>query len=203
MKPFIIETGIAAPYLANNVDTDVIMPKQFLKRINRDGLAEGVLFDQRFLSDGTPNPDFILNKPGWLNSAFLVVGDNFGCGSSREYAVWGLQQLGIKAIIGTTFAGIFYDNCQRNGVLLISITSEERDLIGKMVSDASINTVTIDLFEQMILLDNGTCIYFKIDPLKKETLIKGLDIIGSTLDKSALIMAFEKQHLLTNPWLAD
>ncbi|UGA54067.1 3-isopropylmalate dehydratase small subunit [Vibrio sp. VB16] len=203
MKPFDIKTGIAAPYLANNVDTDVIMPKQFLKRIDRDGLAEGVLFDQRFLYDGSPNPDFILNKPEWVNSSFLVVGDNFGCGSSREYAVWGLQQLGIKAIIGTTFAGIFYDNCQRNGVLLISISNAERDLIGKTVSDANINTVTINLPQQTILLDNGSCIDFEIDPLKKETLIKGLDIIGSTLDKSTLIHAFEKQHLSTNPWLAD
>ncbi|MBY5944686.1 3-isopropylmalate dehydratase small subunit [Photobacterium rosenbergii] len=201
MEKFVLETGVAAPYLSHNVDTDVIMPKQFLKRIDRAGLAEGVLFDQRFLNSGAPNPEFILNQPSWSQSRFLVVGDNFGCGSSREYAVWGIQQLGIKAIIGTSFAGIFYDNCQRNGVLLISLTSAERDLLGEIVSHPETNELVIDLESQTIKAQTDIEIDFDIDPLKKEALIKGLDTIGSTLEKQQLIKDFEGQHLAANPWL--
>ena len=177
------------------------MPKQFLKRIDRAGLAEGVLFDQRFLNSGAPNPEFILNQLSWIQSRFLVVGDNFGCGSSREYAVWGIQQLGIKAIIGTSFAGIFYDNCQRNGVLLISLTSAERDLLGEIVSHPETNELVIDLESQTIKAQTDIEIDFDIDPLKKEALIKGLDTIGSTLEKQQLIKDFEGQHLAANPWL--
>ena len=201
MEKFVLETGVAAPYLSHNVDTDVIMPKQFLKRIDRAGLAEGVLFDQRFLNSGAPNPEFILNQPSWSQSRFLVVGDNFGCGSSREYAVWGIQQLGIKAIIGTSFAGIFYDNCQRNGVLLISLTAAERDLLGEIVSHPETNELVIDLESQTIKAQTDIEIDFDIDPLKKEALIKGLDTIGSTLEKQQLIKDFEGQHLAVNPWL--
>lgn len=201
MEKFVLETGVAAPYLSHNVDTDVIMPKQFLKRIDRAGLAEGVLFDQRFLNSGAPNPEFILNQPSWIQSRFLVVGDNFGCGSSREYAVWGIQQLGIKAIIGTSFAGIFYDNCQRNGVLLISLTAAERDLLGEIVSHPETNELVIDLESQTIQAQTDTEIGFDIDPLKKEALIKGLDTIGSTLEKHQLIKDFESRHLAANPWL--
>src|SRR5690606_24743841 len=121
MQPFTTVSGVAAPFLAANVDTDVIMPKQFLKGIDRNGLDRGVFFDLRFLQDGNLNPEFVLNQAPWSQSSFLVVGPNFGCGSSREHAVWGLKQLGIRAIIGTSFAGIFFDNCQRNGVLLIQL----------------------------------------------------------------------------------
>ncbi|MGR5066452.1 3-isopropylmalate dehydratase small subunit [Photobacterium sp. DNB22_13_2] len=201
MEKFVLETGVAAPYLSHNVDTDVIMPKQFLKRIDRAGLAEGVLFDQRFLNSGVPNPEFILNQPSWSQSRFLVVGDNFGCGSSREYAVWGIQQLGIRAIIGTSFAGIFYDNCQRNGVLLISLTAAERDLLGEIVSHPETNELVIDLESQTIKAQTDIEIGFDIDSLKKKALIKGLDTIGSTLEKQRLIKGFEHQHLAANPWL--
>ena len=122
MQPFNTVSGSAAPLLASNIDTDVIMPKQFLKGIDRKGLDRGLFFDLRFLESGEPNPEFILNQPPWNNSAFLVVGPNFGCGSSREHAVWGLKQVGVRALIGTSFAGIFYDNCQRNGVLAIQLS---------------------------------------------------------------------------------
>ena len=121
MQPFTSVSGIAAPMTASNIDTDVIMPKQFLKGIDRQGLAKGAFFDERFIADGTPNPDFTLNQPAWQHAVFLVTGPNFGCGSSREHAVWGLQQLGIRALIGPSFAGIFADNCQRNGVLTITL----------------------------------------------------------------------------------
>lgn len=125
MEPFNLVTGVAAPMLAANIDTDVIMPKQFLKGIDRNNLDRGVFFDQRFLADGSPNPEFILNKSAWQGAQFLIVGPNFGCGSSREHAVWGLRQLGIRALIGTSFAGIFNDNCQRNGVLTLTLPPED------------------------------------------------------------------------------
>src|SRR5476651_702379 len=121
MQAFNVLTAVAAPLPAANVDTDVIMPKQFLKGIDRNGLDRGVFFDLRFLADGTPDPAFILNQPEWQSAKFLLVGPNFGCGSSREHAVWGLTQLGIRALIGTTFAGIFFDNCQRNGLLALEM----------------------------------------------------------------------------------
>ena len=203
MEPFKKESGTAAPYLAANVDTDVIMPKQFLKRINRDGLAEGVLFDQRFLPNGQPNPEFILNKPDWNDAKFLVVGDNFGCGSSREYAVWGIQQLGIKAIIGTSFAGIFYDNCQRNGVLLITLSPEQRDQLGELVANPEKKNIDIDLPNQSIYFNEGDVINFDIEPIRKESLIKGLDTISTTLEQRHLIEKFEETHFASNPWLTD
>ncbi|SEF81085.1 3-isopropylmalate dehydratase small subunit [Vibrio hangzhouensis] len=202
MDKFIKETGIAAPYLAHNIDTDVIMPKQFLKRIDRAGLAEGVLYDQRFLSEGVPNPEFILNQEDWQDSKFLVVGDNFGCGSSREYAVWGIQQLGIRAIVGTSFAGIFFDNCQRNGVLLISLSPTQRDEIGITVASAESHQIEIDLQQQTITTQAGKVYQFEIDPLRKEALLSGQDTIGETLTMKPLIDEFEKAHLAASPWLA-
>ena len=201
MKALNIERGIAAPYLAANVDTDVIMPKQFLKRIDREGLAEGVFFDQRFLGDGQPNPAFILNKPAWREASFLVVGDNFGCGSSRVYAVWGLLQLNIKAIIGTSFAGIFFDNCQRNGILLITILPKERDRLGNVISNPEHHHIEINLSEQKITYNQNEVISFEMDPLRKESLLKGVDIIDSTLEKRHLINEFEQHYLSLYPWL--
>lgn len=127
MEAFDRVSGILAPLLEANIDTDVIMPKQFLKGIDRQGLDKGVFFDRRFTVDGELNPDFILNQPGWQGASFLLVGPNFGCGSSREHAVWGLRQLGIRALIGTSFAGIFNDNCQNNGVLTVSLDDSSFD----------------------------------------------------------------------------
>lgn len=202
MQPFEIVEGVAAPILAANVDTDVIMPKQFLKGIDRNGLDRGVFFDLRFLPDGLPNPAFILNQSVWKQSRFLVVGPNFGCGSSREHAVWGLKQLGIRALIGTSFAGIFYDNCQRNGVLTIQLSPAEIKELGQVVSEPGNAHIAVDLRAQKIMLIDGRAIEFQIDTLRKDALLQGLDAIGSTLVRGDQIRAFEAQHLQTNPWLA-
>lgn len=201
MEPFISVTGTAAPMLASNIDTDVIMPKQFLKGIDRQGLDRGLFHDLRFQKDGTLDPDFILNQPAWQESRFLVVGPNFGCGSSREHAVWGLQQLGIRALIGTTFAGIFYDNCQRNGVLTIKLDPERHRHLAGIISDPERNRMTIDLEQQIIALENAEVMPLQIDTLKRDALMRGLDAIGTTLERQAQIMAFEQRHLEQNPWL--
>lgn len=202
MQPFNFVEGVAAPILAANVDTDVIMPKQFLKGIDRSGLDRGAFFDLRFLEDGSANPDFVLNQAPWQHSAFLVVGPNFGCGSSREHAVWGLKQLGIRALIGTTFAGIFNDNCQRNGVLTIQLPAAELKELGALVSQAEGAHIAVDLEAQQILLADGRALAFDIDTLRKQALLQGLDAIGSTLTRSEQIRSFEARHLQANPWLA-
>ncbi|QKV63410.1 3-isopropylmalate dehydratase small subunit [Pseudomonas sp. 43A] len=202
LQPFTEVSGQAAPLLAANVDTDVIMPKQFLKGIDRQGLDHGLFFDLRFLRDGQPDPDFVLNQPAWQGASFLVVGPNFGCGSSREHAVWGLQQMGIRALIGSSFAGIFYDNCQRNGVLLITLEEAQVQRIGRLVGEPETARISIDLEAQQIGLADGSVIDFQIDTLRKTALLLGLDAIGSTLQRREQIKAFERQHLANNPWLS-
>jgi len=195
MQPFTSVRGKAAPMLAANIDTDVIMPKQFLKGIDRAGLDKGLFFDLRFLPSGEPNPEFILNQPGWQGASFMVVGPNFGCGSSREHAVWGLKQLGIRALIGSSFAGIFYDNCQRNGVLVITLEEAQIQALGKTVSQVEGAEIDVDLQTQQIHLHDGSVVPFQIDALRKDALLLGLDAIGSTLQRSEQIKAFEKRHL--------
>jgi len=202
LQPFTLVTGKAAPMLAANIDTDVIMPKQFLKGIDRSGLDRGLFFDLRFLPSGEPNPDFVLNQPAWQGASFMVVGPNFGCGSSREHAVWGLKQMGIRALIGSSFAGIFYDNCQRNGVLLITLDEAVLQRLGKTVSQADQAQISVDLEAQAIRLANGQVIPFQIDTLRKTALLLGLDAIGSTLQRREEIKAFECRHLAANPWLS-
>ncbi|MFK9006642.1 3-isopropylmalate dehydratase small subunit [Pseudomonas pergaminensis] len=201
LQPFTLVTGKAAPMLAANIDTDVIMPKQFLKGIDRSGLDRGLFFDLRFLPSGEPNLEFVLNQPAWQGASFMVVGPNFGCGSSREHAVWGLRQMGIRALIGSSFAGIFYDNCQRNGVLLITLDEAVLQTLGKTVSQADQAQISVDLEAQQIRLANGEVIAFQIDTLRKTALLLGLDAIGSTLQRSDEIKAFERRHLQANPWL--
>jgi 3-isopropylmalate/(R)-2-methylmalate dehydratase small subunit len=201
MQPFTHVSGKAAPMLAANVDTDVIMPKQFLKGIDRAGLDRGLFFDLRFLPDGEPDPAFILNQPAWQGAAFLVVGPNFGCGSSREHAVWGLKQMGIRALIGSSFAGIFYDNCQRNGVLIITLDDAQIQDLGRVVSQPDTAQIEVDLPQQQIRLADGRVMAFQIDALRKDALLSGLDAIGSTLQRSEQIRAFEQRHLADNPWL--
>ena len=202
MQAFNILTGVAAPFPAANVDTDVIMPKQFLKGIDRNGLDRGVFFDLRFLADGSPDPAFIFNQPDWQQAKFLLVGPNFGCGSSREHAVWGLKQLGIRALIGTTFAGIFFDNCQRNGVLTVQLSLDQWAQIAKEVAQADKNDITVDLPAQTISLHDGKEIAFNIDELSKTSLLNGLDAVGNTLRYSEEIREFQRSHLQRNPWLA-
>jgi 3-isopropylmalate/(R)-2-methylmalate dehydratase small subunit len=202
LQPFTQVSGKAAPMLAANIDTDVIMPKQFLKGIDRAGLDRGLFFDLRFLPDGSLNPGFVLNQPAWQGASFLVVGPNFGCGSSREHAVWGLKQMGIRALIGSSFAGIFYDNCQRNGVLLITLDEAVLQRLGQVVSQPDSAGISVDLEAQQIRLQDGQIIPFEIDTLRKTSLLLGLDAIGSTLQRSEQIKAFERQHLAANPWLS-
>lgn len=202
MKPFKTVEGIAVPMLKANIDTDVIMPKQFLTGIDRSGLDKGVFFDQRFLQDGAPNPEFILNQPKYSEAKFLLTGPNFGCGSSREHAVWGLRQLGIRALIGTTFAGIFFDNCMRNGVLIAQVTEEQVKAIAHIVEAEGKAVLTVNLPRQEISVSEHMTIKFDIDELRKEALLKGLDPISATLQHRADIRAFEERHLAENPWLA-
>jgi 3-isopropylmalate/(R)-2-methylmalate dehydratase small subunit len=201
MEPFTKVAGVAAPLALPNVDTDMIMPKQFLKGIDRSGLADGALFDLRFEAPGKPRPEFILNRPGWQDARFLVVGPNFGCGSSREHAVWGLAQLGLRAFIGTTFGGIFHDNCLRNGVLTVSLPAAEVEALMRETADPAGNQLTIDLPAQTITA-GGRTIPFEIDPLRKDALVRGLDAVAATLEHAEAIRAFERGHYAANPWLA-
>ena len=201
MQPFTLVSGSAAPLLAANIDTDVIMPKQFLKGIDRKGLDKGLFFDLRFLESGEPNPGFILNQPAWNEAAFLVTGPNFGCGSSREHAVWGLKQVGIRALIGSSFAGIFYDNCQRNGVLAIQLTEDQLKQVVAVISDPATARISVNLPEQTIELAGGKVFAFEIDHLRKQSLLLGLDAIGTTLQRAEQIRSFEARHLADNPWL--
>jgi len=201
MQPFTTVTGNAAPLLASNIDTDVIMPKQFLKGIDRQGLDRGLFFDLRFMESGEPNLQFILNQPAWSDAAFLVVGPNFGCGSSREHAVWGLKQVGIRALIGSSFAGIFYDNCQRNGVLAIQLDEAQVKRVAEVVSVAATARISVNLPQQTIELADGSVIAFEIDELRKQSLLLGLDAIGTTLQRAEQIRTFEARHLTENPWL--
>jgi 3-isopropylmalate/(R)-2-methylmalate dehydratase small subunit len=201
MQPFITVTGRAAAFLAPNVDTDVIMPKTFLKGIDRKGLDVGVFNLLRF-TDGRPNPDFILNQPGYEGSRFLIVGPNFGCGSSREHAVWGLQQLGIRALIGTSFAGIFNDNCKNNGVLTLCLAPPEVVRLADRAGRRDTNTLTIDLDAQRIVVEaTDEAIAFDIDQSRKESLLGGLDAVAGTLQNADDIRAFEVRHRQVNPWL--
>ena len=202
MQPFTTVTGAAAALPAANTDTDVIMPKQFLKGIDRGGLDRGALHDLRFDATGAPRPEFVLNRREWTDTRFLVVGPNFGCGSSREHAVWGLLQLGIRAIIGTSFAGIFNDNAANNGLLLITLEPERVGALTTLATDPACNRLTIDLPAQTVTAAAGEPFQFEISPLRKDALVRGLDAIGSTLDHAEAIRAFEAQHHATQPWLA-
>jgi len=200
MEAFNNMTGTLAPLPAANIDTDVIMPKQFLKGIDRKNLDRGVFFDLRFLPDGRPNPAFILNQAGWENATFLLVGANFGCGSSREHAVWGLNQLGIRAIIGTSFAGIFDDNCQRNGVLTLTLSEEDYQRLSAVANDATSNRITVSLEQQAILFNNQR-IAFSVSALKREMLLGGGSAVDWTLQYESDITQFETQHFAQRPWL--
>ncbi|MDP1619261.1 3-isopropylmalate dehydratase small subunit [Phenylobacterium sp.] len=201
MEPFQTVEGGAAAMPAANIDTDVIMPKQFLKGIDRKGLARGVFFDLRFDEAGGPRETFVLNQPPWTEARFLVVGPNFGCGSSREHAVWGLAQLGIRALIGTSFAGIFFDNCARNGLLAITLPADEIETLLALAADPATCRFTIDLAEQVIE-GAGRQLRFEIDASRKHALLNGLDPVGVTLARADEIRAFEAAHLAANPWLA-
>lgn len=200
MQTFNRLTGIIAPLLESNIDTDVIMPKQFLKGIDRQGLDKGVFYDRRFLTDGRMNPCFILNQPEYQPATFLVVGKNFGCGSSREHAVWGLQQLGIRALFGTTFAGIFDDNCLRNGILTVSLDPTTLDKLTHIAKNPNKNQITVSL-ESCEIQTCEDSLLFEISQVKKNMLMSGEDLINWTLTDLSSIEQFEHQHYMANPWL--
>lgn len=202
MEPFLSVTGGAAALPAANIDTDVIMPKQFLKGIDRGGLDRGVFHGLRFDAAGRERPDFVLNQPPWREARFLVVGPNFGCGSSREHAVWGLMQRGVRALIGTSFGGIFFDNCSRNGLLAITVEEAAIAILMRCAADPGANEIAIDLPRQIITAAGGPAIAFAIEAARKTALIQGLDAIGTTLRHSDEIVSFERSYLEANPWLA-
>ena len=201
MTPFTTLTGIAAPMPLVNIDTDMIIPKQFLKTIHRSGLGKNLFDEMRYTADGSENPDFVLNKPAWREAQIIVAGDNFGCGSSREHAPWALLDYGIRCVISTSFADIFYNNCFKNGILPIALPQAEVD---KLMDDAERGanaTLTVDLASQTISGPDGGTIHFDIDPFRKHCLLNGLDDIGLTLEKSAAIAGFEAKAAAERPWV--
>ncbi|HBM88993.1 MAG: 3-isopropylmalate dehydratase small subunit [Parvibaculaceae bacterium] len=193
--------GVAAPLPILNVDTDMIIPKQFLKTIKRTGLGKNLFDEMRFTKEGAEIPDFVLNKPQYRNAEILVAGDNFGCGSSREHAPWAIADFGIKVIISTSFADIFYNNCFKNGILPIKLSQSDVD---KLMDDAERGanaTVSVDLEAQEIKGPDGGTISFDIDPFRKHCLLEGLDDVGLTLQKEEKITSFEKTRASEQPWL--
>ena len=200
MQKFETLTGVAAPIEIDNVDTDMIIPKQYLKTIKRTGLGAGLFAEMRYLDDGSPNPDFVLNKPAYKNVKILVAGDNFGCGSSREHAPWALLDYGIRCVISTDFADIFYNNCFKNGILPIRVAAED---LPKLMDDARRGanaTLTIDLPAQEIRGPDGGMVKFELDPFRKHRLLEGLDDIGLTLVEAPAIEAFEQKAASARPW---
>jgi 3-isopropylmalate/(R)-2-methylmalate dehydratase small subunit len=201
MQKFTVLTGVAAPLEIVNVDTDMIIPKQYLKTIKRTGLGTGLFAEMRYRDDGSENPDFVLNKPAYRQAQIIVAGDNFGCGSSREHAPWALLDFGVKCVISTSFADIFYNNCFKNGILPIVVSPENLD---KLMDDARRGanaTLTIDLESQTIKGPDGGSIGFEIDPFRKHCLMNGLDDIGLTMEKAPSIASFETKTATSRPWL--
>ncbi|MFL5153307.1 MAG: 3-isopropylmalate dehydratase small subunit [Microvirga sp.] len=193
MQPFTVLTGVAAPLKIINVDTDMIIPKQYLKTIKRTGLGTGLFAEMRYREDGSENPDFVLNRPAYRKAQIIVAGDNFGCGSSREHAPWALLDFGIRCVIATGFADIFYNNCFKNGILPIKVSPED---IEKLFDDAERGanaTLTIDLENQEIRGPDGGVVRFEIDAFRKHCLLNGLDDIGLTMEKAPAIEAYEKK----------
>lgn len=201
MKKFETFTGVAAPMPIRNIDTDMIIPKQFLKTIKREGLGVHLFDEMRYLDDGTENPDFVLNKSAYRKAQIIVASDNFGCGSSREHAPWALNDFGISVIISTSFADIFYNNSFKNGMLPIRV---DEDTLAKLMDDAERGQnaqLTIDLENQTISGPDGGSVHFEIDPFRKKCLLEGLDDIGLTLNKGDSIDTFEDQQKASQPWL--
>ncbi|MAZ17609.1 MAG: 3-isopropylmalate dehydratase small subunit [Ahrensia sp.] len=200
MDKFTTLTGVAAPLKIVNVDTDMIIPKDYLKTIKRTGLGTGLFAEMRFNQDGSENPDFVLNQPAYRDAKILVAGDNFGCGSSHEHAPWALLDFGIRCVISTSFADIFYNNCFKNGILPIVVSPEDLDKLMDDAERGSNATLTIDLEAQEIRGPDGGTVKFDIDAFKKHCLLNGLDDIGLTLAKSAKIDTYEAGLAENRPW---
>jgi 3-isopropylmalate/(R)-2-methylmalate dehydratase small subunit len=200
MEKFTVLEGVAAPLKMTNVDTDRIIPKQYLKTIKRTGLGVGLFAEMRYNADGSENPDFVLNKPAWRNAKIVVAGDNFGCGSSREHAPWALLDYGIRCVISTSFADIFYNNCFKNGVLPIKVSPEDLEKLFDDADRGANATLTVDLVNQEIRGPDGGVVRFDIDPFRKHCLLNGLDDIGLTMVKSERIAGYEEKAKAARPW---
>ena len=201
MKKFDQLTGVAAPLNILNIDTDMIIPKQFLKTIKRSGLGANLFDEMRFTQDGEEIADFVLNREPYRGAEIIVAGDNFGCGSSREHAPWALLDFGIRCVISTSFADIFYNNCFKNGILPITVSADDRDALMADAADVENPELSIDLETQTIRRPNGVEVGFDIDPFRKKCLLEGLDDIGLTLEKGGSIDSFEATRAEEKPWL--
>jgi 3-isopropylmalate dehydratase small subunit len=201
MTPFTHLDGLAAPLLVANLDTDQIIPKQFLKTIDREGLGKGLFYDLRFDDQGRENPDFVLNQPAYAGASVLIAGDNFGCGSSREHAPWALLDFGVRCVIAPSFADIFYNNCFNNGLLPVSLSEADVRVLGEEAKGGN-HRFSIDLEAQTVTSPSGRTFRFDIDAGRKEKLLKGLDAVGETLQHANDIDAFEQKRKLTRTWAA-
>ena len=201
MQKFDRLTGVAAPLDILNIDTDMIIPKQFLKTIKRSGLGKNLFDEMRYDRDGSEMADFVLNRAPYRQAEILVAGDNFGCGSSREHAPWALLDFGIRCVISTSFADIFYNNCFKNGILPIVVSPDERDALLADAADTENPELSIDLAAQTIRRPNGVTISFEVDAFRKKCLLEGLDDIGLTMEKSGSIDDFEANRTQQQPWL--
>ena len=200
MDKFKTFSGIAAPMPLVNIDTDMIIPKQFLKTIKRSGLGVHAFDEMRYDDDGNEIPDFVLNQAAYREASILIAGDNFGCGSSREHAPWALSDFGIKVVVSTSFADIFFNNCFKNGMLPIVLPQEQVDLLMRDAEKGANARVEVNLEEQTIISSDGDVIKFDIDPFRKHCLLNGLDDIGLTLEKAASIDSFEAKAGASRPW---
>ena len=201
MEKFNSLTGVAAPLPLINTDTDMIIPKQFLKTIKRTGLGVNLFSEMRYKDDGSEKPDFILNQKAYRDTQVLVTGENFGCGSSREHAQWAINDFGIKCIIAPSFADIFYNNCFKNGILPIVLPPEEVDVLMKDAEKGSNARISIDLETQTVTSSEGVAFKFKVDSFRKHCLMNGLDDIDLTLEKQTSIQNFEQQAAVSRPWV--
>ncbi|UUX48035.1 3-isopropylmalate dehydratase small subunit [Nisaea acidiphila] len=202
MDKFTKLSGVAAPMNIINVDTDMIIPKNYLKTIKRSGLGKHAFAEMRYNDDGSENPDFVLNKPAYRKAQVIVAGDNFGCGSSREHAPWALLDFGIRCVISTSFADIFFNNCFKNGILPIKVTQEQLDELMDDAEKGANAVLEIDLQNQQIGRPNGEKIAFEVDEFRKHCLLNGLDDIGLTMEKGSAIDTFEDKEKTERPWLA-
>ncbi|MCU0855823.1 MAG: 3-isopropylmalate dehydratase small subunit [Rhodobacteraceae bacterium] len=201
MDKFTQLTGIAAPLPLINVDTDMIIPKQFLKTIKRSGLGANLFDEMRFDTDGNEIPDFVLNRPAYREAQILVAGENFGCGSSREHAPWALLDFGIRCVIAPSYADIFFNNCFKNGILPIVLPQEQVDALMKDAEKGANARMTVDLEAQTVTASDGTVFSFEVDPFRKHCLLNGLDDIGLSLEKAAFIEGFEAKAAQARPWV--
>ena len=201
MQKFKSITGIAAPMPLINIDTDMIIPKKFLKTIKRSGLGVHLFDEMRYDMAGAEISDFVLNQPAYRDAEILIAGDNFGCGSSREHAPWALNDFGIRVIVSTSFADIFYNNSFKNGILPIVLNKEQRDILMMAAQNGANARISVDLEAQTISAPDGQVFSFDLDPFKKKCLLEGLDDIGLTMKKTESIDSFEKRHKKAAPWV--